>query len=137
MARESLNFLLQQVEEQEVAALAKKIEGLSQILVIQQPVAQTMMLPVEDPVSQGLFYGGELLVSSAIVRVNGVEGWGMVMDEQLPLALHIAILDGAWAANIERGAIDRLSDKGKEIHNKAVQSADSRVQATRVSFDLL
>lgn len=137
MARESLNFLLQQVEEEEVAALAKKIEGLSQILVIQQPVAQTMMLPIEDPVSQGLFYGGELLVSSAIVRVNGVEGWGMVMDEQLPLALNIAILDGAWAANIERGAIARLSDKGKEIHRKTVQTDDSRVQATRVSFDLL
>lgn len=137
MARESLNFLLQQVEETEVTVLAEKIEALNTILVIQQPVAQTIMLPIEDPVSQGLFYGGELLVTKAIVRVNGVEGWGMVMDEQLDLALNIAILDGAWAADIERGAINSLSTKGKAIHKQSIQADDSKVSATRVSFDLL
>ncbi len=137
MERESLPFLLQQVGCDELFSLVRLIETCSDVQVIQQPSAQTMMLPIEDPVSQGLFYGGELLVSSAIVRVNGAEGWGMVLDEQLELALQIAILDGAWTAGVEIKAINGLAEKGKKIHEQAIERQGRQVAASRVSFDLM
>lgn len=137
MQRESLPFLLQQVGEAERVSLIDKIESCNDVQVIQQSTAQTMILPIEDPVSEGLFYGGEVLVSSAIVRVNGVEGWGMAMDEQLGLALHLAIVDGAWAAGVERDTIVSLLVTGQEIYNRETEQQNRQVAATRVSFDLM
>lgn len=137
MNREDLNFYLQQVDSDAVFSLGQKIKWCAEVQIVQQPTEQTLMLPVADPVNQGSFYGGEALVTSAIVRVNKSEGWAMVMDRQEGLALNIAILDGAYAAGVEEKAIVFLAKKGKEIHEKNIKKVEKQVAATRVSFDLL
>ncbi|MCF8056390.1 MAG: phosphonate C-P lyase system protein PhnG [Desulfocapsa sp.] len=137
MNREELNFFLQQVDSDALFALVQKVQCCSEVQVIQQSTEQTLMLPVTDPVTQGTFYGGEVLVNSAIVRVNTVEGWAMVLDQHPTRALHIAILDGAYAAEVEKEAIVDLAGKGQKLHGQMNKDVDRQVASTRVSFDLM
>ncbi|HID03968.1 MAG TPA: phosphonate C-P lyase system protein PhnG [Desulfobacterales bacterium] len=137
MKRENHNFFLQQAAQDEIYALCQQIRCRADVQVLQQPTAQTLMLPVTDPVNKGSFYGGEVLVSSAIVRVNDVDGWAMVMDEMPVSALSLAILDAAWAAGVEKNSIDKLVHQGEERHKQNIKKSETEVAATRVSFDLM
>lgn len=137
MIREKHNFFLQQAKQDEIYALCQQIKCRADVQIIQRPTAQTLMLPVNDPVNQGSFYGGEVLVSSAIVRVNNVDGWAMVMDEMPVSALSLAILDAAWAAGVEQNSIDRLVLQGEKRHKENIKNTETEVAATRVSFDLM
>jgi len=137
MNREELNFLLQQVEPEKISSLCQQVRKQTDIQIIQQPTEQTLMLPITDPVNQGLFFGGEVLVTSAIVRVNGFDGWSMVLDEYPDLARNIAVLDGAYAANIEQKGIRYLAAQGRKRHEQDLSDTASQVGATRVSFDLM
>ncbi|MBU1138898.1 MAG: phosphonate C-P lyase system protein PhnG [Proteobacteria bacterium] len=137
MNREELNFYLQQADLRGVADLSHRIEAEQQVLLIQKPMAQTLLLPVQDPVASGSFYGGEILVTSVIVRVNGCDGWAMVMDEEEDLAFHIAVLDGAWAAGLERSAIEQLAWQGRVGHEQRCREQAAEIDKTRVSFDLM
>ncbi|MBL4902823.1 phosphonate C-P lyase system protein PhnG [Desulfocapsa sp. AH-315-G09] len=137
MKRENHNFYLQLAEQDELNALSQQIQRLANVQIIQQPTAQTLMLPVDDPVNQGTFYGGEVLVSSAIVQVNDVDGWAMVMDDGQALALSLAILDAAYAAGVEQEAIAKLVQQGRKRHEENLRNTQTEVTATKVSFDLM
>jgi alpha-D-ribose 1-methylphosphonate 5-triphosphate synthase subunit PhnG len=137
MEREQLNHFLQQVPHEEILSLSSVIEQQVSVELIQKPVAQTLLVPVRDPVNRGSFIGGEVLVTSAIVRVNEVNGWSMVMDENHEIAVAAAILDGAFAAGIQREEIVRLARRGKDRMEKKDTERNAKVNATRVSFDLL
>lgn len=137
MNREELNFYLQQAEPDEISALCQRIRHQADVRIIQQPNEQTLMLPFADPVNQGSFYGGEVLVTSAVVRVNEVDGWSMVLDDPPDLARNIAILDGAYAACIEEDEIRKLAVRAKNRYEKNLSQTQSQVNATRVSFDLM
>lgn len=137
MKRENHNFFLQQAEQDQIYALCQQIKCRADVQVIQRPTAQTLMLPVEDPVNRGSFYGGEVLVSSAIARVNDVDGWAMVMDENPVSALSLAILDAAWAAGVEKKSIGKLVHQGEKRHKQIIKKNETDIRATRVSFDLM
>ncbi len=137
ISREELNFYLQQVDPELLFSVKEKIEFNANVKVVQEPLEETVMLPVTDPVSKGSFYSAEVMVTSAIVRVNETSGWSMVLDANKKLALHIAILDGAHAAGIETVAITELILAGKESHSLRNKKISEQVAATHVSFDLM
>lgn len=137
MHREELNFYLQQADQGMITDLSRRIQAEQEVFLIQKPMAQTLLLPVHDPVVSGSFYGGEVLVTSVLVRVNDCEGWAMVMDEEDDLAFDIAVLDGAWAAGIERIAIELLAGQGRDGHEQKCREQAAEIDRTRVSFDLM
>lgn len=137
MQREELNFILQNVEEKELEALHNSIVATSQYQVLLAPAQQTLLQPIYDPISTGSFYGGEILVTTAIVSVNEAKGWAMVMDDNAQMALFVAGIDAAYGAGIFIDDITLLCDKAKiALHNKQIK-INKKVNATRVSFDLM
>ncbi len=137
MERESLNFYLQQAEPETLGEVCRNVEKQAVVTLLQEPTVQTLMLPVDDPVNGGGFYAGEVLVTSAIVQVGDSKGWAMVMDENPELATRVAILDAAFAADIERAAITTLVENGRKGYQQRTRTLASQVAATRVSFDLM
>ena len=137
MKREELNFFLQKVPEAELGALCEKVTSKAQVALIQKPTQQTLLLPVKDPITNGEFISGEVLVTSAIVQVNSVNGWAMVMDQQSELARLIATLDGAFAAGVYTQQIIRLVEQGKDTWEDELAEENQKVEDTRVSFDLM
>jgi alpha-D-ribose 1-methylphosphonate 5-triphosphate synthase subunit PhnG len=137
MEREQLNFFLQQVGVAGLSPLCAVIEAEAEVEVLQKPTAQTLLVPVHDPINGGSFIGGEVLVTSAIVQVNGTAGWAMVMDDNPLLATSVAMLDAAFAAGIRIDAIVILALRGKEGHEQKKDERNYRVKGTKVAFDLL
>jgi len=137
MEREQLNYFLQQAPALQVSALSEKIGSEAAIELIQKPTSQTLLVPVHDPINRGTFISGEVLVVSSIVRVNGVNGWAMVMDDNPRLAGSLAILDGAYAAGIRTMEIAALAEQGKVAIDRENRKMNARVNSTRVAFDLL
>ncbi|BCO10400.1 hypothetical protein GF1_27760 [Desulfolithobacter dissulfuricans] len=135
--RENLNDLLQEIAREDVQHLADRISRRAVIHILQHSTQHTLLVPVFDPVSQSRFYSGEALVTSAVVQVNGCNGWAMVMDDQPELALAIAVLDGAWGAVLFREDIARLVQQGIRSRTLTRQRQQNEVAATEVNFDLL
>jgi len=137
MEREQINESLQFLPLDELTELCRIIEGNSRVERLRKPTLQTMLLPVTDPITGGSFYCGEILVTSAITRVNGHNGWSMVLDDNPELADTIALIDAAFAADLYHTEIAALVASGSL--RKSTLDADERMktEATRVAFDLL
>jgi alpha-D-ribose 1-methylphosphonate 5-triphosphate synthase subunit PhnG len=137
MEREQLNYYLQFAEFDKMLALQKQIEEQADVELIQKPIAQTLLVPVRDPINEGSFISGEVLTTSAIVQVNKVNGWSMVMDVNHELAVAVAIMDGAFVAGTHRQEIVELACCGKEKIEEEHLQLNAKVKATKVAFDLL
>jgi len=137
MEREHLNFYLQKADPKTLHNLCCKVEKSQPVTLLQEPTLQTLLLPVTDPVTKGSFYAGEILVTSAIVQVGSSKGWAMVMDEDPELAQKVAVLDAAYAADIEKEAIAALVEDGRKRYEHLTRELATQVETTRVSFDLL
>ena len=137
MEREQLIFYLQHADSSEIATLQRRIEEQAEVELIQKPTAQTLLVPVRDPINQGSFISGEVLTTSAIVQVNKVNGWAMVMDVNDDLAVATATLDGAFAADICRSEIVALARQGQAKIEEEHNLLNARVKTTKVAFDLL
>lgn len=132
MEREQLNFALQHCSEEALQQLCRRIEAKAKVERIKQPTAQTLLVPVIDPINHGSFYSGEVLVTSAITRVNG---WAMVQDDQPELADAVALLDAAFAAQVCAEDIINLARDGGAKWCQQVEQDSARAEATRVQFD--
>jgi len=137
MEREQLIYYLQNVTREDLAHLQQRIENQAKVELIQKPVSQTLLVPVKDPINEGSFISGEVLATSAIVQVDGVNGWAMVMDDNQELAIAVAVMDGAFAADICREDVVELAKSGRQKVEQEHARLNAQVQTTKVSFDLL
>lgn len=137
MKRENINSFAQLVKIEELKKLYEKIDENHGVKILTAPTEQTLLVPVKDPISNGSFYAGEVLVTSTIVQVKDTKGWAMVMDSNEELSLYIATLDACFEANIYKDEITNILEKAKNKDDKKNSKINQKVNSTRVSFDLL
>lgn len=137
MKREDINSFAQLVKIEELKKLYEKIDENYGVKILTAPTEQTLLVPVKDPISNGSFYAGEVLVTSTIVQVKDTKGWAMVMDSNEELSLYIATLDACFEANIYKDEITNILEKAKNKDDKKNSKINQKVNSTRVSFDLL
>lgn len=137
MKREEINDLAQLVQIEKLEKLYKKIDKNHNVKILTQATEQTLLVPVQDPISGGSFYAGEVLVTSTIVQVEEVKGWSMVMDLNEEISLYTAVLDASFEANICKEEIESLLIDAKNIKEENIKKTNRKVNSTRVSFDLM
>ncbi|MDX1809664.1 MAG: phosphonate C-P lyase system protein PhnG [Sulfurospirillaceae bacterium] len=139
MRREELNFILQKTDLSELRELYKNIKKKHVVTILQSPTQQTLLQPVYDPISNGEFYGGEILVTTTIVTVGNQsnKGWAMVLDDHEKLSLYIAVCDGAYAAGYFKDEIIKLVKDSKRKILLSQLEENKKVNSTKVSFDLM
>ncbi|MCI0500759.1 MAG: phosphonate C-P lyase system protein PhnG [Epsilonproteobacteria bacterium] len=141
MQREDLNFILQKADFDALEELYNKIKSELSIVVLQSPVQQTLLQPIFDPISKGEFYGGEILVTTTIVRLAKgdatYKGWAMVQDDNEKLSLYIAVCDGCFGAGFFKNEIETLATQTLQNIQKLQKECNKKVNATRVNFDLM
>ena len=135
--REDLNYILQQASLVTLENIYKKIDTKFGITVLSQPSSQTLLVPVKDPISDGEFYAGEVLVTSTIVEVNKNKGWSMVQDENEQLSLYLASLDAVFEEKDFKNEIITLCLETNNYIQEQKNILNKKVNATRVSFDLM
>lgn len=137
MQREEINYIFQKASIQELKKLYKKIDEKLGVNIINQPTSQTLLVPIKDPISGGEFYAGEALVTSCIVEVDKNQGWAMVQDDNEELALYIASIDAVFDAGIFFSDIENLYIQIIGQLEAEEKKINQKVNATRVSFDLM
>jgi len=136
--REELNFILQHANLKSLKELYTRIKEKHKVTVLQAPTTQTLLQPVYDPISEGKFYAGEILVTTTIVSVgdSANKGWAMVEDENEKLSLYISVCDGAYGADIMTYEINSLTKQTMINMKIEQQQLNQKVNATKVEFDL-
>lgn len=147
MQREDLNFILQYADKEQLSEIVHLIgDKHKNIDVLQPPTQQTLMLPVRDPISDGAFYAGEVLVTTSLVCIHigtdKIQGWAMVLDDEEELSLQIAIIDGYYS--FYAGKEDSIKTSIIELANQTRNQKESRqkkinqaADSTRVNFELM
>lgn len=135
--REDLNYILQHTKIDTLKKLYKKIDERLGVMVVSKPSSQTLLVPVNDPISGGKFYAGEVLVTSTIVEVNKNKGWSMVQDEHEKLSLYIACCDAVFDSLEFKDEIIQLCKETKSDLEKEQKLLNKKVNSTRVNFDLM
>lgn len=78
-----------------IAELASNIKAQNNMTIIKEPNKTLTMIKMREPVKESLFYIGEVIVTEAIVELDGVKGMAVTMGDDYGKTLDMAIIDAA------------------------------------------
>lgn len=73
--------------------LAQPIQDRYTVLVVKEPARTLTMIKMREPVKSSLYYIGEVMVTEAIVEINGIQGMAVTMGDDFEKTVSMAILD--------------------------------------------
>lgn len=118
--------------------LADNVRKKYAIRVIEEPNQGLVMIKMRETAKKELFYLGEVLVSEAKVYVNGALGMGIVKGENEELALNLAIIDGAYKANIEEVNLwEEILIKAENEIKENERKEAAKILETKVDFSTM
>lgn len=138
MNRKKRTEILIKGSGQIAAQLAREILQKYQVQTIEKPNHGLVMVKIKETAQQSPFYLGEVLVTECKVMINGCLGIGLVKGQKPDLAYHLAVIDGAYNADLpetkdwtgtlllEAGRIKRVS-----------QIFKNQVLKTKVNFETM
>ena len=131
MNRKKRTEILIKSNEKVAKMLADSVREKYEIKVIEEPNQGLVMIKMRETAQKELFY-------LAKVYVNGALGMGIVKGENEELAMNLAIIDGAYKANIEELEFWReiLIKAQKEIEACEKREA-SKILETKVDFSTM
>ncbi|MGD8293485.1 MAG: phosphonate C-P lyase system protein PhnG [Desulfobacterales bacterium] len=138
MFKEKIFEIIMQAEPADIAPLADKMRQVVDYHVISPPQQELVMFRAEESVEKIDFNVGEVLVTSAEVRVEDAIGYSMIMDTDKQRALDCALLMGIYDAGLpQMKEIEKLAEI---IHGKMQQTLREEreiVSSTRVNFEVM
>lgn len=115
--------------------LAKEIEEKYDIKIIDEPNNGLVMIKMRETAKKQLFYLGEVLVTEAKIHINGYLGMGIVVGDNEELAVNLAIIDGAYKANLkEVDAWKELLLNEEKLIKEKEEKLSQKILETKVDF---
>ena len=115
--------------------LAKEIEEKYNIKTIDEPNNGLVMIKMRETAKKQLFYLGEVLVTEAKIQINGYLGMGIVAGDNEELAINLAIIDGAYKANLkETSKWEELLLNEEKIIKEKEYKLSQKILETKVDF---
>lgn len=138
MNRKRRTEILIKSDEALAKKLANSVRKKCGIKVIEEPNQGLVMIKMRETAKKELFYLGEVLVTEAKVYVNGALGMGIVKGENEELAMNLAIIDGAYKANIEETKLwEEVLIKAEEEIKDSERKEASKILETKVDFSTM
>jgi alpha-D-ribose 1-methylphosphonate 5-triphosphate synthase subunit PhnG len=138
MSKEKVFELIMQGEPSEMDPLVSRLRESIPHEVIKAPTTELVMFRAEESVEKLDFNVGEILVTSAEVRVNDTIGYSMVMDIQEQRALDCALLMAVYEARLpEAKDIEDLAEIIHQKQNALLREEREIVSSTRVNFEVM
>jgi alpha-D-ribose 1-methylphosphonate 5-triphosphate synthase subunit PhnG len=100
MDKKRSSKILAKADGETVAAISKEFRETCGIVIIKEPSKTLAMIKMRDPVKAALFYLGEVIVTEAVVELDGTKGAAVLMGDDAEKTLNIAILDAAMNKGI-------------------------------------
>lgn len=118
--------------------LADMVLSQADIRVAREPQTCLVMMSVLDSVEQAPFHLGEVLITEAVVELNGVVGYGFALENQPAKALCFAVLEAALQAGHKMAPLIReaLQSQAAAVEKRR-QRESARMAGTRVNFAVM
>ena len=134
MEKNRVTRILAKADKRIIVSLSAEIQKAHNPIIVKEPSNALAMIKMRDPVKQGLFYVGEVIVCEAAVEIDGVKGVAVIMNDDVGKALDMAIIDAAmnigaftgWNTliNLEKEQNDTLM-RENAMHLKTVVNFES------------
>ncbi len=85
--------MIEKCPADKVKILAQPVVEQYGVNVIRKPAKTLVMVRMRETVAKAEFYLGELLASEALVELEGVKGFSLLMGDDLDKAFSAAVLD--------------------------------------------
>lgn len=95
MEKRRISKILARVSKEQVKRLADEIKEKYSPVIIKAPEKSLTMIRMREPVQESLFYLGEVIVSEAIVDLDGAKGVAVMMGDDFDKVLDMAVIDAA------------------------------------------
>jgi phosphonate C-P lyase system protein PhnG len=129
---------LMQGDPEDLAVLAEQLREKIPHQVLKAPTQELVMFQMEESVEKVDFNVGEILVTSAEVRVKDAIGYAMVMAADGAKALDCALLMGIYEAGLpEAQSVAELVELLDRKRRDALRMERECVSATRVHFEVM
>ncbi|SHI20205.1 alpha-D-ribose 1-methylphosphonate 5-triphosphate synthase subunit PhnG [Sporobacter termitidis DSM 10068] len=103
MDKKRLSRIMAKADPAAIAALAGTIRKEHDIVVIKAPGKTLAMVKMREPVKSSQFYIGEVIVTEAVVGLDGARGIAVVMGDDFEKTLNMAIIDAACNRGVFAG----------------------------------
>jgi alpha-D-ribose 1-methylphosphonate 5-triphosphate synthase subunit PhnG len=103
MDKKTLFRIMAKADSGIIATLAGAIQKDHEILIIKEPNKTLTMIKMREPVKSSLFYLGEVIVTEAIVELDGQKGMAVAMGDDFEKTLNMAIIDAAVSKGVFTG----------------------------------
>lgn len=138
MNKEEIFEILMQANGEDIASVAHQLGESIDHTVIQPPAQELVMFQAEESVEKIDFNVGEILVTTAHIRVGNAIGFSMVMDMNEAKAFDCALLMGVYEAGLTEA--DKVEKLAKQLHKKQTEQLREEreiISSTRVNFELM
>lgn len=132
MEKKHLSRVLARADSGAVRALAEKIKAEHSPVIVKAPEKSLAMIRMREPVRQSLFYLGEVVVSEAIVDIDGTKGMAVLMGDDFDKVLDMAVIDAACNCGVFRDYF--ILERWEKEQNLALEKENALFQQTKVDF---
>ena len=133
MDKKRLSKIMAKADRATIAALSAEVQKTHSPVIIKEPGKTLTMIKMREPVKQSLFYIGEVIVSEAVVELDGVKGVAVAMGDDLEKTLDMAIIDAAINKGVFTG-MDALLALEKEQNDRVMRENALHLK-TMVNFE--
>lgn len=93
MDKKRLFRIMANMSSKKLNQMSNKVRENGEVLIIKEPSKTLTMIKMREPVKNSLFYIGEVMVTEAIVEMNGIKGMAVTMGDDFEKTLDMAIID--------------------------------------------
>ena len=113
MEKRRLSKILARAGKEQVKKLADEIKETYSPVIVKAPEKSLTMIRMREPVKESLFYLGEVIISEAIVDLDGTKGIAVMMGDDFEKVLDMAVSDAACNKGVFQ-QYERLEKMEKE-----------------------
>lgn len=96
MEKQRLFRIMANASPDSLKELSDKITQNHEVTIVKEPSKTLTMIKMREPVKSSLFYIGEVMVSEAIVEMDGIKGTAVTMGDDFFKVLSMAIIDSGF-----------------------------------------
>lgn len=100
MEKKRLSRILAKADASLIREYAAEIKAAHETMIIKKPEKSLTMIKMREPVKESLFYLGEVMITEAMVEVEGQKGIAVLMGDQFEKTLDMAVIDAAVNAGV-------------------------------------
>lgn len=132
MEKRRISKILARAGAKQVKALADEIKKNHSPVIVKAPEKSLTMIRMREPVKESLFYLGEVIVSEAIVDLDGAKGVAVLMGDDFDKVLDMAVIDAACNKGVFQryDALEQM-EREQTVH---LEKENAMFMQTMVSF---